>query len=111
MTQHVIEIAEIRVTDPAGFEAGVARARPHFLGAEGCLGLALHRVIEAPDTYRLVVKWRSLQDHMVTFRASAGFQAWRAAVSPFFAGPPMVTHSQAVDLARAADLAQAPERD
>lgn len=98
MTDHVVEIAEITVTDPAGFEAGVIKARPHFLAAAGCLGLALHRVIETPDTYRLVVKWRMVEDHMVTFRASEGFQAWRAAVSPFFASPPVVTHSRAVDL-------------
>lgn len=98
MTSHVIEIAEIRVTDPEGFEDGVAKARPWFLAADGCLGLALHRVIETPDTYRLVVKWRSVEDHMVTFRGSESFQRWRAAVSPYFAAPPMVTHSQAVDL-------------
>lgn len=98
MTAHVVEVAEIKVTDPAGFEAGVARARPWFLAADGCLGMTLHRVIEAPDTYRLVVKWRSVEDHMVSFRASDGFRHWRAAVSPYFAAPPRVTHSRAVDL-------------
>ena len=95
---HVVEVAEIRVTDPAGFEAAVAQARPHFLAAEGCLDLALHRVVEAPDTYRLVVKWRRVEDHMVTFRGSEGFQKWRALASPHFAAPPVVTHSAAVDL-------------
>lgn len=98
MTDHIIEIAEITVTDPAGFEAGVAKARPYFLSAQGCLGLALHRVIETPDTYRLVVKWRTVDDHMVSFRQSDGFQRWRAAVSPYFAKPPVVTHSRAVNL-------------
>lgn len=94
----VTEVAEIAVTDPAGFEAAVAAARPHFLAAEGCLGLALHRVIEAPDTYRLLVTWRRLEDHMEGFRASEGFQEWRRLASPFFARPPAVTHSAAVDL-------------
>jgi len=98
MTDHIVEIAEITVTDPAAFEAGVAKARPWFLAAEGCLGLALHRVIEAPDTYRLVVKWRTVEDHMVTFRQSDGFQQWRGAVSAYFAKPPVVTHSRAIDL-------------
>lgn len=98
MTAHVIEIAEIKVTDPAGFEAGVASARPHFIAAEGCLGLALHRVIEAPNTYRLIVKWRTVEDHTVTFRGSEGFQRWRAAVASFFSEPPVVTHSRAVEL-------------
>lgn len=93
-----IEIAEITVTDPAGFEAAVAKARPHFLAAEGCHGLTLHRVVETPDVYRLVVTWRAVDDHMVTFRASEGFQAWRALASPFFASPPKVTHSAEVML-------------
>jgi len=95
---HILEVAEIRITDPDAFEAAVAAARPHFLAAEGCLGLGLHRVVETPDTYRLLVKWRTVEDHMVTFRASDGFQKWRALASPYFAGPPSVTHSAAVDL-------------
>ena len=98
MPDHIIEVAEITVTDPAGFEAGVARARPSFLAAEGCLGLALHRVIETPGGYRLVVKWRSVEDHMVTFRQSEGFRHWRSCVQAFFAAPPVVTQSAAVDL-------------
>lgn len=95
---HVLEVAEISVTDPAAFEQAVAAARPHFLAAEGCLGLALRRVVEAPDTYRLLVKWRSVEDHMVTFRASEGFQKWRELASPFFAKPPVVTYSTEVEL-------------
>lgn len=94
----VVEVAEIRVTDPAGFEAAVVAARPYFLAAEGCLDLALHRVIQTPDTYRLLVNWRSVEDHIVTFRASEGFQKWRALASPYFAAPPIVTHSTVVAL-------------
>lgn len=93
-----IEVAEVTVTDPAGFEAAVAEARPHFLASEGCEGLTLHRVVETPDVYRLLVKWRTVEDHMVTFRQSEGFQAWRALASPFFAAPPSVTHSHEVPL-------------
>ena len=92
----VVEVAEIKVTDPAGFEAAVAAARPYFLAAEGCLDLALHRVIETPNIYRLLVKWRRVEDHMVTFRASEGFEKWRALASPYFAAVPTVTHSSAV---------------
>jgi quinol monooxygenase YgiN len=45
-----------------------------------------------------VVKWRSVEDHMVTFRQSESFQAWRALAGPFFASPPKVTHSREVTL-------------
>lgn len=91
-----VEIAEITVTDPAGFEAAVAEARPFFLRAKGCHGLALHRVVEAPDVYRLVVKWETVEDHTVAFRNSDDFQEWRRLASPFFAGLPAVTHSRNV---------------
>lgn len=94
----VTEVAEIAVTDPARFEAAVAAARPHFLAADGCLDLALHRVVETPDTYRLLVTWRSIEDHTEGFRASDGFREWRRLASPFFARPPVVTHSAPVNL-------------
>lgn len=93
-----LEIAEITVTDPAGFEAAVGQARPHFLAAKGCHGLTLHRVVETPDVYRLVVEWETVEDHTVTFRGSGGFGQWRALASPFFAEPPRVTHSREVTL-------------
>lgn len=93
-----LETAEFTVTDPAAFEAAVAKARPLFLGSEGCLGLTLHRVVETPDVYRLLVTWRSIEDHMVGFRESAVFPEWRALVSPYFAAAPTVTHSSEVGL-------------
>ncbi|MBY2924348.1 antibiotic biosynthesis monooxygenase [Rhizobium leguminosarum] len=92
----VVEVAEIKVNDPTGFESAVAAARPYFLAAEGCLDFALHRVVETPEIYRLLITWRSVEDHMVTFRASEGFKAWRMLASPYFAAPPTVTHSSAV---------------
>lgn len=94
----VVEVVEIKVNDPAGFEVAVVAARPFFLAADGCVDLALHRVVAMPDTYRLLVKWRSVEDHMVTFRASEGFQKWPAFASPYFATPPMVTHPTAIRL-------------
>lgn len=94
----VVEVVEIKVNDPAGFEVAVVAARPFFLAADGCLDLALHRVVEMLDTYRLLVTCRSVEDHMVTFRASEGFQKWRALASPYFSAPPMVTHSTAIRL-------------
>ncbi len=88
------EIATITI-DPsraAEFEAAVAQARPHFETAKGFVSFALQRSIEIPERYHLVVGWESVDAHMVDFRASAGFQAWRALASPFFAATPSVEH-------------------
>lgn len=92
------EIATITI-DPAraiDFEAAVAAARPHFETARGCLSFALQRSIETPERYLLVVGWDSVDAHMIDFRASEGFQVWRALASPFFACGPSVEHVKQV---------------
>ena len=90
----IYEIAEIdvRLGAESAFEAAVSEAAPVFRRARGCRSLALQRVIERPSTYRLVVGWDSVEDHMVHFRESADFQEWRRLASPHFAGPPKVDH-------------------
>lgn len=94
----ILEVAEITVRPGAeqAFEQGVAKAAPLFLRAKGCHGLSLHRVVETPAAYRLVVKWETVDNHMVDFRDSDDFQAWRALVGAFFDSAPRVTHSRCI---------------
>jgi quinol monooxygenase YgiN len=94
----ITEIAIITINPSLAtdFEAAVALATPHFRAAEGCHGLALERVIEDSSRYHLVVCWDSVDHHLVKFRASDGFRAWRALAGPFFVAPPVVLHTTAV---------------
>lgn len=94
----VFEIAEIDVTpgQEDDFEKAVAEASLYFKEAQGYQSLALNRSVEYPSRYRLVVGWDTVDDHMVTFRESPGFQEWRRLASPFFAEPPRVEHVQTV---------------
>lgn len=88
------EIATITI-DPARaaeFEKAIAQARPHFEAAKGFISFALKRSIENPERYHLIIGWESVDAHMIGFRRSEGFQAWRALASPFFAMPPSVEH-------------------
>lgn len=92
----ITEIATI-VIDPAkadAFETAVTEAAPYFRSAEGCYAMTLERCIEYPARYFLRVDWESVDHHMVMFRASEGFQKWRALAGPFFAEPPVVVHSE-----------------
>jgi quinol monooxygenase YgiN len=94
----ITEIATITI-DPAradAFEAAVASAAPVLRAAAGSHSMALERVIEAPGKYLLRVQWDSVDHHMVTFRESDGFKAWRALAGPFFAVTPTVEHTEAV---------------
>ena len=78
------------------FEAGVAKAAPLFQRARGCRSMKLQRSIEHPSTYRLVVGWDTVEDHMVHFRNSDDFGEWRKLVSHSFESAPVVEHTSDV---------------
>lgn len=94
----IFEIAILTI-DPARaveFEADVAKAAPLFKAASGCHSMGLERSIEHPENYRLVVKWESVEHHMVGFRDSPDFTIWRSLAGPYFTAPPQVEHVQVV---------------
>jgi heme-degrading monooxygenase HmoA len=82
----ITEIAriEIKPGSEKDFEAAVAKAR------------AVHRSIEKPQRYRLMVKWETLENHTVDFRGSENFAEWRGLVGQYFASPPEVEHTKTV---------------
>lgn len=94
----IYELVEIRVRpgEQDAFAAAVREATPLFLAARGCHGLALKRSIEVPDLFRLLVKWETVDDHMVGFRGSPAFAEWRRLAGPYFAEPPHVEHLEVV---------------
>ena len=94
----ITEIAQIDVKPGTekDFEAAVAKARPLFLRAKGGKGFELHKSIEKPQRYRLMVKWATLENHTVDFRGSENFAEWRGLVGQYFAAPPEVEHTETV---------------
>ena len=94
----ITEIAQIDVKPGSekDFEAAVAKARPLFLRAKGGKGFELHKSIEKPQRYRLMVQWETVENHMVDFRNSPDFQVWRGHVQHCFAGTPEVEHTNMV---------------
>jgi heme-degrading monooxygenase HmoA len=93
-----LEIAAIEISagQESPFEAAVAEAAPLFLRAKGCQGMQLQRSVEKPSHYRLVVKWETVEDHMVHFRQSEDFQTWRRLAGGHFASSPVVEHTRQV---------------
>jgi heme-degrading monooxygenase HmoA len=94
----VLERAVINV--PAGqetaFEAAFERGKAVITASPGCRSARLHRGIESPSQYLLLVEWDRLDDHLVGFRQSPRFDDWRAIVGPFFDSPPEVDHYEQV---------------
>ena len=91
MIKELAEI-DIRPGDEPAFEKAAIQARDLFLGSKGCIAFRLHRSMEQPSRYRLFVEWETIEDHMVEFRNSEAFVAWRRLCGPFFLTPPRVEH-------------------
>lgn len=75
------------------FEAAFSEARRVVARAKGFRGLQLWRGIEDPTTYRLLIRWDSVEDHMEGFRGSELYERWSELLRPHFAQPPEVTHA------------------
>lgn len=94
----IVEHAEFSIAeaDAEKFEAAYAQARELLAQTDGFLWAHMHRGIERPDSYLLLVGWESLEAHTVDFRESERFPQWRALIGPYFAATPTVEHYREV---------------
>lgn len=92
----VQEQVELQAADGASeaLEAAVEQGRPLFESAHGCRGFKLSKSLDVPGHYRLTVLWETLDDHVVGFRESEAFPAWRALVTPHLVDGPKAEHFQ-----------------
>ena len=90
----VIEVGEIAVTPGSedDFAAAYRSVRDLVASTPGCRSVRLARGVESPSRFVLLVEWDSVEAHEQNFRASDRFTQWRAAIGPYFAGPPQVEH-------------------
>lgn len=94
----IVEHAEFTIaeTDAEKFEAAYAQAKELLAQTEGFEWAHLHRGIERPGSYLLLVGWESVEAHMVNFRESERFPQWRTLLGPYFAAAPEVEHYREV---------------
>ena len=81
----------------AQFEEAVTKGREVIAASRGFISLQLHRGIERPDQYTLLIRWETLEDHTVGFRESDAFPRWRELIGPYFEGQPVVEHWEPVE--------------
>ncbi len=95
----ILELADIRIHpgQNLAFEEAIERGLTTVIAkAQGFQGFKVNRSIESSDRYVMQIFWDTLDDHMVGFRQSPAFAAWRAIVGPFFNGPLHVEHFELV---------------
>ena len=90
-------VITIRPGTAAEFEGAMLRARAVIAACNGFVSLELHRGVETPERYLLLVEWETLEDHTVGFRQSDSFLEWRSLIGPYFESPPLVDHVVPVD--------------
>ncbi|HWZ48095.1 MAG TPA: antibiotic biosynthesis monooxygenase [Herbaspirillum sp.] len=91
----ILELADIRIQSgtQAQFDEAITRAIGLTIAkATGYLGHQVQKGVESPERYLLMVRWNTLDNHIIDFRESPAFTEWRGIVGPFFAAPPTVEH-------------------
>jgi heme-degrading monooxygenase HmoA len=88
----------VRPGETDAFETAFRQASPIIASMPGYLGHELQRCQETENKYLLLVRWRTLEDHTVGFRGSAGYQEWKALLHHFYEPFPVVEHFTEVPL-------------
>lgn len=79
------------------FEAAFRKASGIISSMNGYLSHELHRCIEVKGKYLLLVKWESLENHIVGFRSSTEYQEWKKLLHHFYEPFPIVEHFEEVN--------------
>jgi heme-degrading monooxygenase HmoA len=85
-------ILNIREGQQDAFEAALNRARSLISSTPGFLAFNLHRCIETPNRYLLLVQWESVHAHTIGFRQSDRYRQWRALLHEFYDPFPVIEH-------------------
>ena len=80
------------------FEATFKQASSIISSMNGYLSHELHKCLEVPGKYLLLVRWQRLEDHTIGFRESAEYQEWKRLLHGFYDPFPTVEHFEAVKL-------------
>lgn len=86
----VIERAELEIKEgeEEAFEAAFKEARQYLENAEGSESVTLHKGVESPSKYLLLIQWGSVDQH-IAFTQTEEMGKFGAAVGGHFAGTSM----------------------
>ena len=94
----ILEIAKIDVKE--GSEVAFVRAASAgvdiFRRAKGCRGMTIQQSKEASTAFVLLVKWETLENHIVDFRNSEDVKQWRALIADYLVAPLSISNYEVV---------------
>ena len=86
----------IKPGQEAAFEEAFKSASHYIAESSGYIGHELRRCIEVKGKYVNMIRWQTVEDHMVGFRSSERFQHFREELSPFYDRPSDMNHYEIV---------------
>lgn len=96
----ILEAAMLHVKHglESDFEAAFKKASSIISSSNGYLSHELHKCIEVPGKYLLLVRWETLESHTINFRGSSEYQDWKKLLHHFYKPFPTVEHFEQVEI-------------
>jgi heme-degrading monooxygenase HmoA len=90
----ILEVAILDVIPDktAEFEANFQKAQEIISSMNGWLGHQLQQCLELPNRYILLVRWQTVEDHIIGFRESKAYEEWKKLLHHFYSPFPVVEH-------------------
>ena len=85
-------ILQVKPGQSSEFQEAFTIAEPLIAAASGYVAHELHRCVEAPDRFLLLVRWKTLENHTRGFRESSDYQRWKELLHHFYDPFPEVLH-------------------
>jgi heme-degrading monooxygenase HmoA len=86
----------VKAGEEGNFERDFSIASAFIRVMKGYRCHHLHRCIEQPNKYLLLVEWDRLEDHTVGFRQSPEYQQWKKLLHHYYDPFPVVEHYNTV---------------
>ena len=90
----ILEVAtlDVKPGPTADFERDFAIASAYIASIDGYVSHELHRCLEKPNRYLLLVRWKTLEAHTIGFRTSPAYQEWKRLLHHHYDPFPTVEH-------------------
>jgi heme-degrading monooxygenase HmoA len=87
-----IALLNIRQGMKEDFIASFQKAQDIISQMKGYISHSLQQCLEEDHKFLLIVKWETLEDHVIGFRQSKEYESWKALLHHFYNPFPVVEH-------------------
>lgn len=91
-----IAMLDVKEEKLEAFEGDFMKASKYISSIEGYIKHSLSKCLESENRYFLYVEWETLENHVVGFRESKEYLAWKRILHHYYEPFPVVEHYKLV---------------